>query len=166
MASRKWLLDRKTRGSRAITPIYTRPRDLSRIDRRIYIYTWRFRCGERKKRGEKIRGKFDVSLSLSLRKSKQRRKRGIYTRMNSRHAQLYITFHYLGRCPALLLYAIRYVSTRVFAYSSRMSPIIFHVRVVRVNTAGPLIRSIRAASKFCFIGFLATIADSNKFARC
>lgn len=165
MASRKWLLDRKTRGSRAITPIYTRPRDLSRIDRRIYIHVEVSLWGEEKKRRKdwKVRR---LSLSLSLRKSKQRRKRGIYTRMNSRHAQLYITFHYLGRCPALLLYAIRYVSTRVFAYSSRMSPIIFHVRVVRVNTAGPLIRSIRAASKFCFIGFLATIADSNKFARC
>lgn len=74
-------------------------------------------------------GKFDVSLSPSLCKSKQRDTKGgvgVHIWMN-RHTDgyvVYVTFHYLGRCLALLLYAIRYVSKRarargyVFAYSS------------------------------------------------
>lgn len=105
------------RESRARAPAITRApetRDLSRIDRGSGIY--KFRCGKKDSTLSRACVQSSTSLSLSLRKLKRGDTTGVgvhtWTNRHTDGRVLYVTFHYLGRCLALLLYAIRYVSTR------------------------------------------------------
>lgn len=127
-------------------------------------------------------GKFDVSLSPSLCKSKQRDTKGgfgVHTWMN-RHTDgyvVYVTFHYLGRCLALLLYAIRYVSKRARARAdtclrilrpAQMLRIIFHVSSLACKQPGlgNLQRGPSAPRVNSALSVPSDDRPMNKFARC
>lgn len=129
-----------------------------------------------------VESSMSLSLSPSLCKSKQRDTKGgfgVHTWMN-RHTDgyvLYVTFHYLGRCLALLLYAIRYVSKRARARAdtclrilrpAQMLRIIFHVSSLACKQPGlgNLQRGPSAPRVNSALSVPSDDRPMNKFARC
>lgn len=129
-----------------------------------------------------VESSMSLSLSPSLCKSKQRDTKGgfgVHTWMN-RHTDgyvVYVTFHYLGRCLALLLYAIRYVSKRARARAdtclrilrpAQMLRIIFHVSSLACKQPGlgNLQRGPSAPRVNSALSVPSDDRPMNKFARC
>lgn len=129
-----------------------------------------------------VESSMSLSFSPSLCKSKQRDTKGgvgVHIWMN-RHTDgyvVYVTFHYLGRCLALLLYAIRYVSKRARARAdtclrilrpAQMLRIIFHVSSLACKQPGlgNLQRGPSAPRVNSALSVPSDDRPMNKFARC
>lgn len=146
----------------------------------------KFRCGEKKKRFSHAltRAHVESSMSLSLplfvnRSRDTKGGVGVHIWMN-RHTDgyvVYVTFHYLGRCLALLLYAIRYVSKRARARAdtclrilrpAQMLRIIFHVSSLACKQPGlgNLQRGPSAPRVNSALSVPSDDRPMNKFARC
>lgn len=134
---------------------------------RSRAHMWKVRC---------------LSLSLPLFVNRSRDTKGgvgVHIWMN-RHTDryvVYVTFHYLGRCLALLLYAIRYVSKREHARAdtclrilrpAQMLRIIFHVSSLACKQPGlgNLQRGPSAPRVNSALSVPSDDRPMNKFARC